>query len=119
MSPVRHGAIHAFLAVAAGAFGAHGLQHVLGEYSLKVWQTAATYQLAHAIALLFVGLFEEQRRARLTVTRWAFGLGIVLFSGSLYALALTDIKALGMITPFGGVSFLVGWAALAVRARRA
>jgi len=118
MSPVRSGAIHAFLAVAAGAFGAHGLQHVLDEYSLKIWQTAATYQLAHALALLFVGLYEEQRRTRLTLTHWAFSLGIVLFSGSLYALALTGVKALGMITPLGGVGFLVGWAALAVRARR-
>jgi uncharacterized membrane protein YgdD (TMEM256/DUF423 family) len=118
MNPIRHGAIHAFLAIAAGAFGAHGLQNVLSEYSLKVWQTAATYQLAHALALLFVGLFEEQRRTRLTLPHWAFGLGIVLFSGSLYALALTGVKALGMITPLGGMGFLVGWFALAWQARR-
>jgi uncharacterized membrane protein YgdD (TMEM256/DUF423 family) len=118
MSAIRHGAIHAFLAVAAGAFGAHGLQQVLDDYSLKVWQTAATYQLAHALALILLGVLEEQRRIRLNFAHAAFGIGIVIFSGSLYALALSGVKTLGMITPLGGLAFLAGWASLAWKAQR-
>jgi len=113
MNTIRHGAIHGFLAVVAGAFGAHGLQNILSEAALHTWQTAVTYHLAHALALVMVGLLEEQRRVRLNVVHYAFGIGILLFSGSLYALALSGIKVLGIITPFGGVAFLAGWLALA------
>lgn len=108
-----HGALFAFLAVIAGAFGAHGLQSLLDEGALKVWQTGVTYHLAHALALVMLGLFETQWRAQAKIPRIAFTIGILLFSGSLYALALTGHKILGAITPFGGVAFLIGWLAFA------
>jgi uncharacterized membrane protein YgdD (TMEM256/DUF423 family) len=108
-----HGALQAFLAVLAGAFGAHGLQNILDEYGLKIWQTGVTYHLAHALALVLLGIFERQARAKFRIPHYAFGIGILLFSGSLYALALTGNRALGMITPLGGTAFLIGWLALA------
>ncbi len=110
---IAHGAIQAFLAVLAGAFGTHGLKNMIGENAMRVWQTGVTYQLAHALALVFLGTFERQLQTKLLVPHAAFGLGILLFSGSLYALALTGIKPLGVITPFDGTAFLVGWLALA------
>ncbi len=110
---IAHGAIQAFFAVVAGAFGAHGLQNVLDEYGLKIWQTASFYHLTHAIALVLLGLFERQLGKSLKVAHWSFGMGIVLFSGSLYALALSNVKILGAITPLGGTVFLVGWVAFA------
>jgi uncharacterized membrane protein YgdD (TMEM256/DUF423 family) len=105
---IAHGCLHAFLAVSAGAFGAHGLKQILDEYSLGIWETAAHYQLAHGIALVLLGLFEIQKTKQ-KAAHWAFALGILFFSGSLYALALTGVKVLGAITPLGGVGFLVGW----------
>lgn len=119
MKTVSHGAAQAFLAVLAGAFGAHGLQSVLDERALHTWQTGVTYHLAHALALVALGAIEAGQGRRFRVTHWAFGIGIVLFAGSLYALALTGVRALGFITPFGGVAFLVGWASLAWSARKA
>lgn len=110
---ITHGAIHAFLAVAAGAFGAHGLQKILDEYALKIWNTGATYHMTHALALVALGILERQMGQSLKVPHFAFGIGILLFSGSLYALALTRISVLGAVTPFGGTAFLVGWASLA------
>ena len=128
------GAILAGLAVALGAFGAHGLDQVLKSvYSesdqrviagLKVpaswkylqdFKTAAEYQLTHALALLVVGLLaRDHSRRSLTVAGWSFIGGIVLFSGSLYVLVITGVRVLGAITPLGGVLFLIGWASLAV-----
>ena len=128
------GAIMAGLGVALGAFAAHGLDRRLQEvYSpddmrtiagLKVpatwkylqdFKTAAEYQLTHSLALLAVGLLaRDGSRRSLTIAGWAFLLGIVLFSGSLYLLAVTGVRSLGAITPFGGLSFLIGWASLAV-----
>jgi uncharacterized membrane protein YgdD (TMEM256/DUF423 family) len=116
MKPVTHGALQAFLAVLAGAFGAHGLQSVLDDYGLRVWHTAVEYHLAHALALVLLGALEERINVR--GAHRAFGAGILLFSGSLYALALTRVKALGMITPFGGLAFLTGWLLLALASRR-
>lgn len=110
---LAHGAIHAFLAVALGAFGAHGLAQVLDEYGARIWQTAFTYQMAHALALVLLGLWEGQRGRALPWAHRAFGVGILLFSGSLYLLALTGAKWLGAITPFGGIGFLLGWALFA------
>ncbi len=109
---ILHGALQAFLAVAAGAFGAHGLKNTLDAYSLGVWETAAHYQLAHALALVLLGIFEKQAGKQKPVHA-CFGIGILLFSGSLYALALSGVKALGMITPLGGLSLLAGWLLLA------
>lgn len=110
---IAHGALQAFLAVLAGAFGAHGLKNILDEKALGIWHTAATYHLTHALALVMLGLFERQLQTKLVVPHYAFGFGILLFSGSLYTLALTGWKPLGAITPLGGSAFLVGWLALA------
>lgn len=108
---VVHAAIQAFIAIACGAFGAHGLKGVLGVYELGIWQTASTYQLCHALALFGLGVF-EMRAGRQKIVHVCFGLGCVLFSGSLYLLALTGASWLGAITPLGGISFLLGWALL-------
>ena len=109
---IRHGALQAFLAVVAGAFGAHGLKERLSEYSLGIWHTAVTYHMWHALAILLLALLPlpaaAARRAH-----WCFSAGLLLFSGSLYALALSDLKALGMITPLGGLAFLAGWLLIA------
>jgi len=103
------------LAVMVGAFGAHGLKQVLDTYSLGLVDTAARYQMYHAIALLIVGVIStipHFSRRWLKLAAVAFILGIVLFSGSLYILALSGIKWLGAITPIGGVAFILGWCAL-------
>lgn len=105
----------AFLGVALGAFGAHALADRFGDYEKGVWQTAVFYHLIHALALLAFGIALaaipglDQNGA----VNWIgslFAVGILLFSGSLYALALSGVKMLGAITPLGGVSFLVAWA---------
>ena len=105
-----------FVAVALGAFGAHALRASVGADRLAVWQTAVQYQAWHALALCGVGLLGLQRPGT-PMLRWAagaFAIGIVLFCGSLYALTLTGVRGLGVITPIGGVAFLAGWALLAV-----
>jgi uncharacterized membrane protein YgdD (TMEM256/DUF423 family) len=108
------GALSAFIAVAAGAFGAHALRARLAPEMLAVFETGARYQMYHALALLFVGW--AALHGDHAALRWAGGLfiaGTILFSGSLYVLALTGVRALGAITPLGGVCFLAGWIALA------
>lgn len=111
------GALFAFVAVAAGAFGAHGLRDRLSVPQLVIYEVAVRYQMYHALALVVLGVLVSRRAtAAAAVAGWSFVIGIVLFSGSLYALSLTDTRALGAITPFGGVAFLVGWAALAISA---
>lgn len=110
---IFHGALHAFLAVAAGAFGAHALANTLDEYSKGIWHTAATYHMYGALGLVLLGLFERSLGRTLPITHWAFGFGIIFFAGSLYALALSGVKVLGAITPIGGVGFLIGWASFA------
>lgn len=110
---VAAGAINAALAVAAGAFAAHALRSRLEARALEVFETGARYQMYHALAMVLCGLLVMTRPG------WTFQAGIVLFSGSLYALALTGIKPLGAITPLGGLAFLAGWAWLAVTALRA
>lgn len=101
-------AILGFLGVALGAFGAHGLKDLLtANGTTAIWLTAVQYHLIHAVA----GLWAADRRPRLT---WIWAAGVVIFSGSLYLLALTNIRWLGAITPIGGVLFLVGWALLIV-----
>jgi len=113
------GAALGALGVAAGAFGAHGLKDALAPARLANWETAAHYQLAHALALVLAALLLTWRPSRAArVAAWGFLVGIVFFSGSLYALALTDVRALGAITPIGGVGFIVGWVALAWAFRR-
>ena len=111
-SLVGFGSINAALAVGAGAFGAHGLKDRLEPRALEVFETAARYQMYHALAMVLCGVIATSA-AR--TSGWIFQAGIVLFSGSLYALAVTDVKTLGAITPVGGLAFLAGWAWLAFR----
>lgn len=108
------GALYGFLGVAFGAFGAHALRARLSADMLAIWKTAVDYQFYHALALLLVGLWIAQQPARaLNAAGICFALGILLFSGSLYALALSGVRVLGAITPFGGLLFLLGWLSLA------
>ena len=114
------GALLGGLAVVAGAFGAHALEAVLPADRLAVFETGARYQMYHSLALLSVGATTFGAGAG--AARWAgrlFAAGIVLFSGSLYALALTGVHAWGAVTPFGGVTWLVAWTLLVVAAARA
>lgn len=107
------GAASAFLAVAAGAFGAHALRSRLAPDLLAVFETAARYQMYHALALLAVAWAAAQWPGALPrAAGWLFVAGTVLFSGSLYALALSGVRWLGAITPLGGVAFLAGWICL-------
>jgi uncharacterized membrane protein YgdD (TMEM256/DUF423 family) len=99
------------LGVALGAFGAHGLKQVVTDpHLLDVWETGARYHLVHAAALLGVAAHPGRPRW----AGWAFVLGVLVFSGSLYTMALTDQRWLGAITPIGGVSFIAGWVMLAM-----
>lgn len=116
---VRIGAIFGLLGVGLGAFGAHGLKEKLQTLgTTATFHTATEYHLYHALALLAVGLLAAAGRpgSALSVAGWSFLVGILLFSGSLYALAVTGYTKLGAITPLGGILFLVGWIALAVAA---
>ncbi|MEO6353919.1 MAG: DUF423 domain-containing protein, partial [Burkholderiaceae bacterium] len=112
-------AINMFIAVAAGAFGAHGLKNILSGDMLAVWHTAVTYQIAHALGLFVIALLMP--RFNPALLGWA-GIvmlaGIVVFSGSLYALAASGIRMLGAITPIGGAAFLVAWTLVAWSAFR-
>ncbi|MGH6872550.1 MAG: DUF423 domain-containing protein [Rhizomicrobium sp.] len=108
-------AINGFIAVAAGAFGAHGLQGRLDAHAMGVFETGARYQMYHALAIGLAALAARNAgaAAAANVASAFFLAGIVLFSGSLYLLALTGTRTLGLVTPFGGLSLLVGWMALA------
>lgn len=108
----RLGALLGFLAVALGAFGAHALQERLDEKGRQIWNTAVQYHFWHALAL-FAAAFVASRGGKAAgAAAWCFLTGVVLFSGSLYALALTGIRGLGAITPLGGLLFLIGWLCL-------
>lgn len=110
-------ALSGFVSVCLGAFAAHGLKHHLTTESLAIWQTGVQYQMYHALALLAVGLLSQTHASKaLKLSGLAFILGSFLFSGSLYALALGALPITGMITPIGGLSFLLGWVALCVHA---
>ena len=113
------GAASAFLSVAAGAFGAHALKTRLSSDLLTIFETGARYHMYHSLGLIAIGLVAQTRpSALLSAAGWAMLGGILLFSGSLYVLALTGIRALGAITPLGGLGFLAGWALLATAAWR-
>lgn len=104
------GAINGFLTVALGAFGAHGLEEKISEKMLAIWEKAVNYQMFHTIAILVTGLALFKIDAGgLKVAGWFFMIGIILFSGSLYLYSTTGISKLAMITPFGGITFLIGW----------
>jgi uncharacterized membrane protein YgdD (TMEM256/DUF423 family) len=111
------GATAAFLAVAFGAFGAHALRARLSPDMLGVFETSARYQMYHAIAIVLVGLIAARLDGWvIRAAGWCFAAGIVLFSGSLYALAISGVTVFGAITPIGGLAFLAGWALLIVAA---
>ena len=108
------GAVFAALSVAAGAFGAHSLKAIIPAEMLTVFETAARYQMYHALALLIIGGMASHVSERdIRIAGWCFVGGIVLFSGSLYVVALTGTRWVGAITPLGGAAFLSGWIALA------
>lgn len=107
------GAINGFLAVALGAFGAHGLEGKISEKSLGTWDKAVNYQMFHTMALLVTGLLlVKLQNGGMAWAGWMFFVGIILFSGSLYIYSTTGIKTFAMITPLGGVAFLIGWVLL-------
>ena len=112
------GAINAFLAVALGAFGAHGLEGKLEPKYLEIWKTGVTYQMFHATGILIIGVLLGKLPASslLSWSGWLMLIGIVLFSGSLYVLSVTKIGILGAITPLGGVAFLVAWILIIIAA---
>jgi len=115
----RLGAFSALIAVAAGAFGAHALRARLSPELLAVFETGARYQMYHAFGLMAVAwAITRWPGPLLTWAGWLFAAGTVLFSGSLYALALSGMRWLGAVTPFGGVAFLAGWLCLALAARK-
>jgi len=104
------GAIFALLSVGFGAFGAHALKEMLDAYSKSIWEKAVLYQIFHALALLIIGILQYQfKEINLSISGWSFIFGIILFSGSLYILALSGIKILGAVTPLGGFAFIIGW----------
>src|SRR5690242_4596370 len=109
------------LAVAFGAFGAHALKARLAPDMLAIWQTGVTYHTWHALALLALGLLmlHVPRSGALQVVAWLLVVGVVVFAGSLYALALGAPRWIGAITPLGGVAFIAGWITLAFAAWRA
>ena len=100
--------INCFLAVAFGAFGAHGLKMHISPESMQVYQTAVDYQFVHALGLMAIAILYKEF-PKVLRAGWVMLAGIILFSGSLYALSLTGIRSLGMITPFGGLCFLIAW----------
>jgi uncharacterized membrane protein YgdD (TMEM256/DUF423 family) len=111
------GALMGFVGVGLGAFAAHGLRGRLSPEMLAIFETGVRYQMYHALALLVTAAVMARMGGWLVVTAgWCFTAGILIFSGSLYALALTGVTILGAITPIGGLAFLVGWACLAVAA---
>ncbi len=112
------GSLSAFLGVALGAFGAHGLKNKVTPDMLSVWETAVLYHLVHAIGLLLIGILCHLMPdvPLLRNAGWSILVGTLLFSGSLYVLVLTGAKPLGMITPLGGIAFLAGWLLLAMGA---
>ena len=114
------GSLGGLTTVILGAFGAHTLEGQLSAQQLTWWHKAVTYQGLHSLALLVTGLLALNLAASgvLKWAGWLFLAGILLFSGSLYALALSGIRGLGMLTPFGGLAFIAGWTCLAVAAWR-
>ncbi len=110
------GAALGLLGVAAGAFGAHALRDAVSARDLEIWQTGAHYQQLHALVLVAIGMGVRAPGRALAVAAVLFTLGVVVFSGSLYAMVLGGPRVLGAVTPLGGLCFMVGWAALAVHA---
>ncbi len=114
------GAVSGALGVMLGAFGAHALKEKLSEKMLANWMTGVEYHFYHTFAILAVGLLALHVESRpLTASGWSFMIGIAVFSGSLYVMALTGVTRLGAVTPIGGLAFIIGWILLAAAALRA
>lgn len=110
---IEAGSVLMFLAVGIGAFGAHGLKNILSPEMKEAYETAVRYQVYHSLALFVVAWMSSKMPSRaVSISGWCFLIGILLFSGSLYALSLSGIRRLGIITPLGGLAFLVGWVSL-------
>jgi uncharacterized membrane protein YgdD (TMEM256/DUF423 family) len=114
------GAISALIGVGMGAFGTHGLKAILTPEMLMVYQTGVSYQMWHALGLICIALMRQQvpESTLLSLAGWLMFIGILLFSGSLYLLALLNLKWLGMITPIGGSTFLMAWLLIAIFAAK-
>lgn len=114
------GGLNGMLAVALGAFGAHGLKERLSADMLAVYQTGVQYQMYHALALILVAIISDHLvdSAMLSWSGWLFTAGIIIFSGSLYTLSTTGIKSLGAVAPIGGMAFIVAWVLLIIAAVR-
>ena len=108
------GALNAMMAVGTGAFGAHGLEGKLSDKYMSIWEKATTYQMYHGLGLLVIGLISATISINVNWAGWLLFFGIVFFSGSLYFLALTQVRILGAITPIGGVLFIIGWLVLVI-----
>jgi uncharacterized membrane protein YgdD (TMEM256/DUF423 family) len=122
MNILRIAAVLGFLGVALGAFGAHALREKISPAALQIWNTAVLYHLLHAVVLLALGLYARSASGAglgagmdVRLAAGLFTAGILIFSGSLYALALSGIKPLGAITPIGGLCLLAGWGLLIVK----
>jgi uncharacterized membrane protein YgdD (TMEM256/DUF423 family) len=103
-------AVSGFFTVALGAFGAHSLKHLLDAYGKSIYETAVLYQMFHTLALVAVGLLQHLfKQVRFGPAGWGFLVGILLFSGSLYLMAVSGLRWLGAVTPVGGTAFLFGW----------
>ncbi len=113
------GSLNMVIAIALGAFGAHGLKGKISKQMFENWTTGAHYHIIHALALLFIGLLilkANHHTSLVSLSGWLILIGILLFSGSLYVMALTNIKTFGAITPFGGFSFIIAWLLIAYSA---
>lgn len=112
---ITAGALFGFLGVAIGAFGAHSLRPLLTPETTETFKTGVQYHLLHALVILGIGFYDNQRYS---IAAWFFTLGIILFSFSLYAYSLTNNSSFAIITPFGGVCFLVGWLMIIINSLR-
>lgn len=121
---IKLGSLLAFLSVFLGAFGAHKLQDIiLDAKRMDTFHTAAQYQMTHALGLILIGLFAERlgnskQVANVRTAGWLLFAGVIIFSGSLYTIALTGIRVFGALAPIGGLCFMVGWILLAVAASK-
>ncbi len=113
---ISRGAFLAFAGVLLGAFGAHSLKQKISAEHLAVFQTGVFYQMIHSLALILIGIWSNITHKPDRIG-WFFAVGILLFSGSLYALSISGITILGMITPLGGVAFLLGWLGWGISAK--
>jgi len=117
MNYLMIGAMSGCLVVIMGAFGAHALNELLDDYGKSIYNKAVLYHMFHTIAILILGLINKiQPEIQLSMAGWSFVFGIILFSGSLYIIAITGIKSLGIITPIGGILFIIGWVFLILKA---